>query len=71
MNKLMNSKSGVADVEDPMFWGISVGLWLLVVLFTWKSFTQSETSLLGIKIAFSIASLPVIMGINYMMGQNG
>jgi uncharacterized protein YqhQ len=65
------NKKGVADVSDPIFWGIVGVLWLIVLIAMWKMSIGSDTNVTKLKIMASVVSLPIIAGISYLMGQNG
>jgi uncharacterized protein YqhQ len=65
------NKKGVADVSDPIFWGIVGVLWLAVLIAMWKMSIGSDTNVTKLKIMASVVSLPIIAGISYLMGQNG
>jgi uncharacterized protein YqhQ len=65
------NKKGVADVSDPIFWGIVGVLWLVVLIAMWKMSIGSDTNVTKLKIMASVISLPIIAGISYLMGQNG
>lgn len=65
------NKKGLADVSDPMFWGIVFVLWLVVLIAMWKMTMESTTDITRLKIIGSIVSLPIIAGVCYLMGQNG
>jgi uncharacterized protein YqhQ len=65
------NKKGVADVSDPIFWGIVGVLWLVVLIAMWKMSIGSDTNVTKLKIMASVVSLPIIAGISYLMGQNG
>ncbi len=69
--KLMKDKKGVADINEPQFWFISVGLWIIVVILTWKASMGSDVDVTKLKIMFSVISGPIIIGLCYVMGQNG
>jgi len=68
MKKL--NKKGVADITDPMFYGVVVVIWIISLAVMWKlnTFKGEYTST---KVIYSIISLPVIAGIAYLMGRNG
>ena len=46
-------------------------LWLVVLIAIWKMTYAGDTDVTKLKIAASAASLPIIAGICYLMGQNG
>jgi len=64
------NKKGLADIADPMFYGVVGVIWLVVLIVMWK-FNTFRGDYTSTKVMFSIFSLPVIGGIAYLMGRNG
>ncbi len=64
------NKKAVADVTDPMFFGIVAVIWIVGLAVMWR-FNSFGGEFTKIKIIFSIVSLPLIAGLAYIMGKNG
>ena len=64
------NKKAVADVADPMFYGIVAVIWLVCIIVMWK-FNSFGGEYIKTKVLFSIISLPIIGAIAYLMGRNG
>ena len=68
MKKL--NKKGVADIADPMFYGVVGAIWIVCLVVMWR-FNTFGGLYIKTKVLFSLLSLPVIGGIAYLMGRNG
>ena len=64
------NKKAVADVTDPMFFGIVAVIWIVGLAVMWR-FNSFGGEFTKIKIIFSIVSLPLIAGLAYIMAKNG
>jgi hypothetical protein len=56
-------------MADITFWGIVSGFWFITSVVVWRFFNYEGD--IPMKIAYTIISFPVIMGICYLMGTNG
>ena len=68
MKKL--NKKAVADIADPMFYGIVAVIWVVGLAVMWR-FNTFKGDYTSTKVIFSIVSLPIIGAITYLMGRNG
>jgi len=64
------NKKAVADINDPIFWGIVAVIWVVGLAVMWR-FNTFGGEFTKIKIMFSVLSLPLIAGFAYAMGRNG
>ena len=64
-------KKAVADITNPIFWGIVAAFWILINVVLWKFSIESVTDTTRLKVLFTVISLPIIAGICYIMGQEG
>ncbi len=69
--KISNNKKAVADYEDPIFWGVSTLIYLVVLVAVWKLSMGSETDITRMKVIFSIVAIPIVYGMSYLVGGNG
>jgi len=70
-NKMFDNKKGIADITNPIFWGIVGAFWLIINIVLWKFSIESVTDTFKLKLMFTVISLPIIAGICYLIGQEG
>jgi len=68
---MFDNKKGIADITNPIFWGIVGAFWLIINIVLWKFSIESVTDTFKLKLMFTVISLPIIAGICYLMGQEG